>query len=93
MMSYPQQPPAPPPPPAQPASEYVPCPRCGNPYVRRIRYTFWGGYLGPKLLNHVKCDRCGYTYNGKTGRSNTTAIAIYMVILMAAAILLLVMLG
>lgn len=64
-------------------SQYVPCGRCQSTDVDRMRFTWWGGLLGPKVLNHVKCNRCGATYNGKTGKSNTTAIAIYMLVLLA----------
>ena len=30
------------------------------------------------ILNHVRCDRCGTTYNGRSGKSNNTGIAIYV---------------
>ena len=73
-----------------PASEFAACPKCSQQTATRLGYTWWGGALGPRLLTHVKCGGCGTTYNGKTGRSNNTAIAIYMVIvnvvLIAAAI-------
>jgi hypothetical protein len=36
--------------------------------------------LGPGLLSHVKCQVCGATYNGKTGRSNTGGIIVYSVV-------------
>ena len=36
--------------------------------------------MGPKLLHHVKCLTCTSAYNGKSGRYNTTAIAIYTII-------------
>lgn len=29
-------------------------------------------------MSHVKCGGCGAGYNGKTGKSNDTAIAIYV---------------
>ena len=45
-----------------------------------LRFTWWGGLLGPKILTHVKCSGCGHRYNGKTGKSNTTGIVIYSVI-------------
>jgi hypothetical protein len=32
------------------------------------------------MLTHVKCARCGQAYNGKSGRSNATPIAIYIVV-------------
>ena len=63
-------------------SQYVPCGRCQSTDVARMGFTWWGGLLGPKVLNHVKCNRCGATYNGKTGKSNTAAIAIYMVVIL-----------
>lgn len=63
-------------------SEFVPCPKCGNPNVRKVKYTWWGGVLGPSILHHVKCDNCGTVYNGKSGKSNTTGIIIYSVVLL-----------
>ena len=45
-----------------------------------MSFTWWGGVIGPKVLTHVKCLRCGHAYNGKTGRDNTTGIVIYSVI-------------
>lgn len=62
-------------------SEYVPCPRCTRPDPQQVKFTWWGGVLGPKLLKHVKCTGCNLTYNGKSGQSNTTNIVIYSVIL------------
>ena len=56
------------------------CPRCGQNAAKLVKFTWWGGMLGPKLLNHHKCDACGYTFNGKTGQPNTTGIAIYTVV-------------
>lgn len=61
------------------------CPKCGNKSVSKVKYTWWGGVLGPKMLHHTKCDSCGYTFNSKTGKSNTPGIIIYSVILFIAA--------
>jgi rubredoxin len=63
--------------------EYVPCPRCARPDPEKVKFTWWGGVLGPSLLKHVKCNGCGLTYNGKSGQSNTTSIVIYSVIVAA----------
>jgi hypothetical protein len=63
--------------------EYVPCPRCRRPDPEQVKFTWWGGLLGPKLLKHVKCNGCGLTYNGKSGQSNTTNIVVYSVIVAA----------
>lgn len=74
-------------PPYQPgqmgASPYVPCPRCRMPSPQAVKFTWWGGVLGPKILSHVKCQQCSLAYNGKTGKSNTTGIVIYSVVMLA----------
>ena len=60
------------------AKQYQPCPACGNTYAKQASYTWWGGAVGPWLFTHVKCLQCRTWYNGKTGQSNNTAIAIYI---------------
>lgn len=60
-------------------NQYVPCPKCNTPEPQRMKFTWWGGLLGPKILNHVKCAACGNTFNGKSGKPNTNGIIIYMV--------------
>jgi hypothetical protein len=71
-------------PPYQPnqagASRYMPCPRCRMPEPQPVKFTWWGGVLGPKMLSHVKCGQCGMAYNGKSGQSNTKGIVIYSVV-------------
>ena len=62
------------------ASGYVPCPKCQRPDPEKVGFTWWGGVLGPRMLSHVKCRWCGTTYNGKTGRDNTTGIVVYSVV-------------
>jgi transposase-like protein len=61
------------------------CPKCGSPLVEKVKYTWWGGLIGPKLLHHTKCAECKYTYNSKTRQSNTTGIVIYSIVLFAIA--------
>jgi uncharacterized protein (DUF983 family) len=58
----------------------VPCPFCQASDPKPVNFSWWGGILGPKLLSHVRCMQCGKTYNGKSGKSNDTAIAIYLAI-------------
>jgi uncharacterized Zn finger protein len=53
------------------------CPHCGESDAEPIKFTWWGGLIGPKLFHHVRCLQCGKTYNAKTGKSNTVAIIIY----------------
>jgi hypothetical protein len=59
---------------------YAPCPKCRNSAAEKLRFTWWGGVLGPKILTHVKCNSCGHKYNGKSGKDNTTGIIIYSVV-------------
>ena len=63
---------------------YATCPECGERGdARRVSYTLWGGFVGPWLLTHVRCNNCGTAYNGKTGDYNTTAIVLWIVIPLA----------
>ena len=66
-------------------SQYVPCPKCGTPDPQQVKFTWWGGLLGPKLLSHVKCGGCGTAYNGKSGKSNTQSILIYTLVAVGIA--------
>ena len=77
-------PPLPPPLPVAPPvqRQYVPCPRCQSEEVSRVAFSWWGGLVGPAMFNHCKCARCAATFNGKTGASNTTAIAVYVIVTM-----------
>ena len=69
----------------------VVCPKCSSPQSQKVGFTWWGGLVGPRILSHVKCLQCGTGYNGKTGKSNDTAIAIYLVagVLLGVAIVVL----
>ena len=57
------------------------CPKCGSGIISPVKYTWWGGVLGPKLLHHTKCEVCGYRYNSKTRKPNTVGIIIYSAVL------------
>jgi transposase-like protein len=61
-------------------AQYAPCPQCKSQEAQEITFTWWGGIVGPKMFNHVKCSKCGTTYNGKTGNSNQQAIIIYVTV-------------
>jgi hypothetical protein len=50
------------------------------PAAKPVTFTWWGGLIGPRLFSHHKCAACRYTFNGRTGRPNTTAIALYFVV-------------
>lgn len=64
------------------------CPRCNSPHLHRPSFTWWGGLVGPKLLNHTICSSCGFGFNSKTGKSNSQAIGIYIGVCFGLAILL-----
>jgi LPXTG-motif cell wall-anchored protein len=38
------------------------------------------------MLSHVECSNCQTRYNGKTGKSNSTAILIYVVVVSLIAL-------
>jgi len=61
-------------------SEYVPCPRCGARGAERVIFTFWGSFYGPALFTHVRCPKCYYKYNGKTGRSNRIPAVLFVLV-------------
>ncbi len=59
-------------------ARYARCPECNCRDAEKVTFTWWGGLLGPAMLTHVRCMECGTEYNGKTGKSNQTAIIIYL---------------
>jgi hypothetical protein len=61
------------------------CPRCQSQEIHKPSFTWWGGALGPKLLSHRVCRKCGFGFNSKTRQSNTTAIVVYSVIVCTIA--------
>ena len=61
----------------QSPTQYAPCPKCGSTHATKVKFTWWGGALGPNLLTHVKCQNCGTEYNGKSGKPNQTNILLY----------------
>ncbi len=69
-----------------PGEQFAPCPVCRGTSAKRLNFTFWGGAIGPRLLTHVRCEQCGTTFNGKTGKSNLTAIIIYQFVALAIAV-------
>jgi hypothetical protein len=56
---------------------YKACPHCQHAAATRVRFTPWGGVIGPFVLNLVKCSACGSQFNGKSGRCVKSAIKLY----------------
>ena len=86
----PYQPPSAPVAPAAGQADVIrslsPCFKCGNSLARKVKFTWWGGLIGPKMFHHVKCVECGQLFNSKSGRSNSTAIAIYFIVTLTLAL-------
>jgi hypothetical protein len=74
-------------------SEFAPCPKCGSTNAKKVGFTFWGGIIGPRMLSHVKCQQCWTAYNGKTGKSNTVGILIYIAVIYGIVLGLCILLG
>jgi DNA-directed RNA polymerase subunit RPC12/RpoP len=64
------------------------CPKCGSDQATMPKFTLWGGVIGPKLLHHVRCDRCGTTYNQKSGQSNLMNIILYQAVIVGILLVL-----
>ncbi len=56
---------------------FEPCPNCEKEHATRVRFTPWGGVIGPRVFSLVRCGGCGEQYNGKSGRQVKKAIRIY----------------
>jgi hypothetical protein len=64
------------------------CPHCSHADAARIRFTAWGGLIGPRLLSLVKCAACGLQYNAKSGQPVEKAIRVYTTATLAVLIVL-----
>jgi hypothetical protein len=66
----------------------MPCPNCGGREAKRVKWTWWGSFWGPKLFTHVRCVDCGFCFNGKTGDSNIIPAILFVVVPLVLIILL-----
>ena len=64
------------------------CPRCQSPYVKKPSYTWWGGFLGPAIINHWVCQQCRFGFNPRTGASTQGAITAYVLVSVGIVVLL-----
>jgi hypothetical protein len=74
-------------------SEWADCPNCGAADASKVSFTWWGGFLGPAIINTVRCNECGTSYNGIHGDYNTTRIVLYTVIPLAIVLPIAFVLG
>ena len=63
--------------------KYKPCPQCRGRRADRVKWTAWGSFYGPAMFTHVRCRKCGYAYNGRTGRSNILAAIVFVTVPLA----------
>ncbi len=64
----------------------IACPKCQQTITPApLGFTWWGGLIGAKLINHCECPACKARFNGRTGQPNDTAIMVY--VLISAAII------
>lgn len=65
-----------------------PCPYCNASEASRVRFTPWGGVVGPRLFSLVKCTDCGKHFNGRSGTRVEKAIRLYTTVSLALLALL-----
>jgi hypothetical protein len=57
------------------------CPTCRQTFTPvPLGFTWWGGMIGAKIINHCECPSCHTRFNGRTGKPNDTAILLYVLI-------------
>jgi transposase-like protein len=64
-------------------SAFEPCPFCQHDAAQPVRFTHWGGIIGPRLMSLVKCKSCGKQFNGRSGTRVEKAIKVYTWVAMA----------
>jgi DNA-directed RNA polymerase subunit RPC12/RpoP len=73
--------------------EWAECPNCGACDATKLSYTWWGGFIGPRFINTVRCNECRTAYNGIHGDYNTTRILLYNVVILLVFVLPLAICG
>jgi predicted Zn finger-like uncharacterized protein len=68
--------------------KYMPCPNCQGREAKRVKWTWWGSFWGPKLFTHVRCQDCGVCFNGKTGDTNVIPMVLFVVIPLVLIVIL-----
>jgi len=61
------------------------CPQCSASPAKEIKYTWWGGLLGPKMMHLHKCQSCGFQFNAQTGKATKNAIIAYNLVVLGVA--------
>jgi hypothetical protein len=56
-----------------------------------VHFTWWGLWLGPALLNLVRCRKCGKVFNSETNEFSVRAAVVVGVFTLLAIVLIAVM--
>lgn len=63
----------------------LPCVRCPTGEAARLRWSWWGGWIGPRLLGYVHCQECGTIWSTRPGSWRGPA-AVFLLRLAVAAV-------
>jgi predicted Zn finger-like uncharacterized protein len=69
--------------------KYMPCPHCGAREAKKVNWTWWGSFYGPKLFHQVRCLECGGGFNGKSGDTNLIPAVLFVTIPLVLIVVLL----
>jgi hypothetical protein len=59
----------------------IPCPRCGQVGANIRTWSWWGGFVGPKIFKMATCMFCNQDFNHQTGKPITGQnIALYILV-------------
>lgn len=69
------------------------CPSCGSNDAAKVTLTWWGGVVGPRIMNLHKCRDCNCRFNSVTGKPADRAILAYALVGLAVALLVVAVAG
>jgi|GEM_PF-892754 len=64
------------------------CPYCQHDRSRKVRFTPWGGVLGPAIMRVVACAQCGQQFSGRNGSKIEGHRRVYSIIMIVMLALL-----
>jgi hypothetical protein len=64
------------------------CPKCGKAGAVRVRWTPWGGFLGPLLFQLKHCHGCGLRFGGRSKVPESRASRTYVRVVAPLALVL-----
>lgn len=64
------------------------CPQCNSANTKEVKYTWWGGIVGPKMMNLQHCNACGFQFNRATRKSTRNAVIAYNLVALVLALVI-----